>query len=317
MSSSRSGFTLVELLVVITIIGILIALLLPAVQAARETARRAQCLNNLKQIGLALHNYHAALGSLPPAIIAEGFTDGYDIWAEATSGRHGTSWMLQILPHVEQGNLYDRWDFTTNVLGNADVAKTDIPMFYCPSRRDAVRQRDIAFQMFQNWDSGGTDYGGCIGWGNCSSDDHDGDYNHPCEHDFLSRSQIASNNGQCTLGIFSPYESVKLEHVKDGTSSTIMTGELQRINGSGSTRWNECTRTTWDGWAVGGVGTLFDVQFGEMNNFHYEHPGSEHPGGAQFGLADGSIRFLSENIASDIFTALSTHNCGETISGEY
>ena len=317
MSASRKAFTLVELLVVIAIIGILIALLLPAVQAARESARRAQCLNHLKQIGLALHNYHTSLGCLPPGIIADNFTNTYDIWREASSGGHGTSWMLQILPYLEQAVVYDRWDFTLNVLGNAAVAKTDIATFYCPSRRDGVRPEDIPFQMFQNWDSGGTDYGGCIGWGNCFWDDHDGDYTHPCEHNFSSQGQIVNDNGNCTLGIFSPYKTVKLEFVKDGTSSTIMTGELQRIHGSGSTRWNECTRTTWDAWAVGGVGTLFDVQFGEMNNFHYEHPGSEHPEGAQFGLGDGSVRFLSENIDSDTLKALSTFDCGETIPGNY
>ncbi len=180
----RSGrcraFTLVELLVVITIIGILIALLLPAVQSAREAARRTQCANNLKQLGLALHNYATALGALPPAAIT---VSKYDIQGEAASGAHGTSWMLQILPYLEQSAIHDRWDFTKNVLGNMAVAKRDIAAFYCPSRRSEVRSRDIAFQMFQDWDAGGTDYGGCTGWGNCFTDDANEAWDqHPCNH---------------------------------------------------------------------------------------------------------------------------------------
>ena len=108
-----------ELLVVITIIGVLIALLLPAAQAAREAARRLQCQNHLKQIGLALHNYASQYGALPPGAILAGYpntgTADYDPWPEATStanGNHGTSWMLQILPFMEQQALFDRWDFT-------------------------------------------------------------------------------------------------------------------------------------------------------------------------------------------------------------
>jgi len=127
--AERIAFTLVELLVVITIIGILIALLLPAVQAAREAARRLQCSNHLKQIGLALHNYASAAGSLPPGAIAidrTGITQLSNVWADAANGEHGTSWMLRILPYLEQGALFDHWDFTKNVRGNAAVAAVDI-----------------------------------------------------------------------------------------------------------------------------------------------------------------------------------------------
>lgn len=313
----HGGFTLVELLVVIAIIGILIALLLPAVQAAREAARRIQCANNLKQISLALHNYASVRQFLPPAVVADNFSPNrhYDIWAEAASGSHGTSWMLQILPYMELGDIYDRWNFATNVLGNQAVATTDIAAFYCPSRRGEVRTED-APMMFQNWTGGGTDYGGCVGAGNAFWDDYDGSTTAPCTHRFSDH--IHTYYGVCSRGIFCPDSQDKLAKIgdiSDGTSTTIMIGEMQRLPGYGNPG-NECMQTSHDGWAIGGVGTLFDVQYGELNNGHFEHPGSEHPGGAQFGMADGSVRFINENIDSPTLMHLATIDCGEVIQQE-
>ncbi len=250
------GFTLVELLVVIAIIGVLIALLLPAVQSAREAARRMQCSNNLKQIGLALHNYENAFRCLPPGCIARE-TTRYNPWTDAgeTSGAglHGTSWMLQILPFLEQAHIYANWNVATNVLGNADLAQSDIAAFYCPSRRSGLRSQDQVRMIDQNWTGGGTDYGGCAGGGNFL-------YNTP-PHEWIAtdvQSRAEYWWQPARQGIFRPNRSSRFRDISDGTSSTIMIGELQRLSNP-PTYYN-----SQDGWAVGGGASLFTTNDNEI-----------------------------------------------------
>ncbi len=313
----QRAFTLVELLVVITIIGILISLLLPAVQAAREAARRTQCANQLKQIGLALHNYAQLHNVFPPGCIVSTYADGvnpttcvecYDTWAEASdaasAGQHGTSWMLAILPHLERGSLYQQWNFSKPVVGNATAATTDVSAFYCPSRRYRIRSDDPSM-LLGGWRSGGTDYGGCIGrrdgWQNSLT----------YHHRFVSND--VSGTPATHVGVFQPNHAVSARDVRDGLSNTIMTGELQRlVPAAGATGKNVYDCTSYDGWALGGVATLFststeitaDRSPGGMNNNFFESPGSDHPGGAHFGMADGSIHFLSNKIDSGDNNAL-------------
>ena len=341
------GFTLVELLVVITIIGILIALLLPAVQAAREAARRMQCINNLKQIGLAVHNYAAQCGVLPPGAILTGNISGgylksgtsnYDEFAEATStaaNMHGTSWMLRILPYMELQSLYDGWDFKHGVLSNQAVAATDIGAFYCPTRRSAVRPEDQT-AMFPHWNGwgssagwtrGGNDYGGCIGAQNAFSNPTTGSP----KALFCGVTYMYQYPAQ--VGIFVPGSSTSFSDITDGLSNTILAGEVPRHQWTGSipagqsaTYWAP-DHTNTDGWAVAGPNTLFETgiynptagkwynndvgQLGGFNTYYDESAGSDHVGGANFAMADGSVSFLNENINSSVYMRLGAKADGE------
>ncbi len=312
----QDGFTLVELLVVITIIGILIALLLPAVQAAREAARRVQCQNNIKQLALALLNYESNHGVFPPGLIIDrpvaGTSFCYEPREEAATGKHGTSWMLQILPFYEQQAIFDQWDFTTNVAGNATLAQTDLAGFYCPSRRRGVRAEDRPHN-FLEWSSGGTDYGGNTGgWNAFSNNNHPGnDPNPPCRHAYCYReTPNGCFDSPKRFGLLLPNVVVGVSDVRDGLSNTLLVGELQRIDGA------TCSAAFADGWAVGGASTLFDMDNtcgnpGGINNGFFESPGSEHPGGAQFALSDGSVRFISENASVAMTISLAGRADGE------
>lgn len=358
----RTAFTLVELLVVITIIGILIALLLPAVQAAREAARRMQCTSQLKQLGLAVHNYASANKVFPPGTIwgTGGATPfPYDntgaIWgAEAIGtpheGHHGTSWILRILPYIEATAIANAWDYAQNVGGvggtktvggshysnspidgseftgvNAEnaiaLASTDIKGLYCPTRRNGINTNidDVLLPktLATMWKGGGTDYGGCIGR-------HAGYDNTSTAHfptagtvvcaAFTPGTTVPNNAYVVTpdsaarrWGIFGQVNvSTTFASMKDGTSNTIMTGELQRI-----TEHSEGDNyISHDGWAVGGDATGFttgacpDGTTQLLNNSFFGSPGSDHPGGANFGLGDGSVKFLSNSVDPNVFALL-------------
>jgi len=204
LSRRARGFTLIELLVVIAIIAILVAILLPAVQKARESANRTRCLNNIKQMVLAMHNYHDAHNVFPPGQIGtrwvgnltpQGFrvadpAEPYN--SNQNLGLHGTSWMFHILPYIEQSNIYELWNPFYNVFGNAEVtfdrsqnlvwrqagvpALAEIPAFYCPSRRGKINKAaEFAHNKYLDTDTtpklttgvtgGGNDYVGCAGSG--------------------------------------------------------------------------------------------------------------------------------------------------------
>ncbi len=354
---SRVGFTLIELLVVIAIIAILIALLLPAVQQAREAARRTQCLNNLKQLGLALHNYHDTMLSFPPGQIATLFYDSLNInlqrYADPDEARynlnsptynnfsglglHGTSWMLQILPFIEQDNVHEQWNFFRNVNENGDTLYnlqqpplTDIYSFYCPTRRAGmnVNRYNFVKRIEINWARGGNDYGACIGsglgWSNVIPLPHRGTFcltNEQIQQQVPLDPTITYLPRSENLGAFYVNSSTRLADITDGTSQTIVIAELQRMNGTDLnlnglvTDPNEQHLISSDGWAWGGAATLFSTRNTPNKLLHFDTSGSDHTGGiVQVLFADGTAHPLSENIDLRTFQRLGSMSDGFAIT---
>ncbi len=285
-----TGFTLIELLVVIAIIAILIALLLPAVQQAREAAHRTQCKNNLKQFGLALHNYLDTHRVFPMAVQYSGpFTPAYS----ANAGGTGFGWTYYILPFVDQGPLANQFD-TNYPLGNttfpqsvnnARLAQTTLEIFRCPSD-----------QMSMVANSGTSGQPGYIaGQARSSYKGAAGSF-HNATNIFTTNQASRQYNG-FFQGLHS---SVRIRDFPDGTSNTLAVGEVKYALSSAGRLYG----------AVGDNGTSTPNGYHMMGHteFGINPPASatavvknrafssSHTGGAQFLLADGSVRFISENI---------------------
>lgn len=296
------GFTLIELLVVIAIIAILIALLLPAVQQAREAARRTQCKNNLKQLGLALHNYHDSNRCFPPGWIA--VDDGTQ---SAHDGLNGAGWGTMILPMIEQGALYQQFNPNLAIQDpvNVPFSTTTIVGFQCPS--------DPKPDMWEIEEEGspGTvlaelptaNYIGVFG-----TEELDGCENTP-------GTDPVRSNGQCFGdGAFYHNSRVRIRDMTDGTTNCIVVGERRTDTTLG---WF----STWPGMVSEGE-EAFQRILGSADHVpndpaaHLDDFSSRHTGGSQFALGDGSVRFVSENIDHGLYHSLATINGGEVI-GEY
>jgi prepilin-type N-terminal cleavage/methylation domain-containing protein len=306
------GFTLVELLVVIAIIGILVGLLLPAVQAAREAARRMQCSNSLKQIGLALHNYESSFKSFPSGnIVRLGSPMRGDGW----------TWHARILPFLEQSNLYNQVApvMGTDIGGETSAEQTlagrtiRLPFFQCPSHPDGVQNPSKSGYQLSTYN------GVC---GNTTFND-----------DQLDAATDIGYNGN---GIFFMNSQVKFGGITDGTSNTLMVAEVQdelkgapnqnrmpgsdrRYNFSGNSDNNPPTDISE--YLVGmetddPINANTRDAAGFFNN-DGEYAGSYHTGGAQFAIGDGSVRFISQNINMTTYRALSTRNGGEVFDGDF
>ncbi len=279
-----NGFTLVELLVVIAIIGVLVALLLPAVQAAREAARRMQCVNNLKQLGLAFHNYHDAFQSLPPS---------QDYGPPANPDRPGWAWSGKILPYLELQAAYDQIDFEENIPNgnngnNALVVANSVPLAICPS--DGVEPvRPLRPGATTLAAQASSSYAVSAGPFNMHGDPYKG---YPAR----MRGCMWLNN------------TVSFREVTDGLSNTILAGEIKFLeeiatstrdwNGFWYGRHDERRSKATAGFILSTSRTA-EVKMNAPSKativlrkgYH-----SNHPGGCNFVFGDGSVQFLQETI---------------------
>ncbi len=338
MKTRRRAFTLIELLVVIAIIAILIALLLPAVQQAREAARRTQCKNNLKQLGLALHNYHDVFGLFPPSTIASG-VGGYDYATGGATPRnpqfYNKSGMVSLLPYIDQAPLFNQFNlqfaFATNtpyslytsaqavgggVGPNGALARTKLTALLCPSDNGKVYNSywsDPYYGIDAATGGGaGTSYDFCV---------HYNEYYYQHYWDAL---------GPKTRPMFGGDSGTGIRDVKDGTSNTIAMAEVQLTPGSGlgnmwaarqhvgmgvDLAWSPINMSLCR-WDPVNYPNCAVYGFGAYGSYPWMSSSSNHVGGAQVLMGDGAVRFISENISMTTQTRLFYAADGEVV-GEF
>lgn len=313
LSRRSRGFTLVELLVVIAIIGILIGLLLPAVQAAREAARRSQCTNNLKQIGLGLHMHHDQNGKFPPGFIANG--------PKPWRGQDAT-WITCILRFVEQQTLDQQIDWINGSFGQGKlpVKEATLTLFQCPS--DVRPKPNTTFDPED------------FARGNYVANDGIG----PMEEWCVSSAPFTINKTITReAGVFYANSEMTMSDIKDGTSHTAMVCEIRAVkdqrDGRGILHYPEGplyhhnytpnslvadqVRTSWC--ATQPEAPCVGAFTGYNNRKLIMTARSSHPGGVNLLLGDGSVRFVSETIALDIWQALCTPKAapGEPVATDF
>ncbi|MFK7768745.1 MAG: DUF1559 domain-containing protein [Mariniblastus sp.] len=300
------GFTLVELLVVIAIIGILIGMLLPAVQQVREAARRSTCSNNSRQLGLAVMNYESAHEEFPPGWTTN---DPMDPLAEP-----GWGWSVYVLPFVEGGNIYDRIDLDVAIddHDHEDIIQTTIPVFLCPS--DPNRPLVNLGEHVEHGDHDDDDHDRVAFYHPTDDDDHD-------DHEelWVSRSNYSGVFGSTEIddsplkgnGVFFANSAVRIGDVKDGTSNTIMIGE--RRTDLGAISWVGMVPEVDEPFAR--IVAVTDHSPND-DHAHFEDFRSHHPTGINVTLCDGSTHFVTNEISEEVFQGLGTRFGREIVSIE-
>jgi prepilin-type N-terminal cleavage/methylation domain-containing protein len=313
------GFTLIELLVVIAIIAVLIALLLPAVQQARESARRTQCKNNLKQIGLAMHNYNDVMGVFPPGVI-----QGTGMGASFTGANStGWAWGTFLLPYIDQAPLYNQLNTyipmdPTNPV-QLSLVRTIIPAYNCPSDTLRDNSQNPYAPVYMNGNTTGvaigkSNYRGVFG---------------PNEANSCPQATATADPG----GMFFSNSNIRVRDISDGTSNQWMALECDTFYYQSLSKPGGNERHQGANWALTSSPNCYDSNYDWQKVLGYVHftyaeincsatrcdrrdPGSQHTGGMQIVLADGSVRFVSQNMGVQIAKNLSTRNDGAII-GDY
>jgi prepilin-type N-terminal cleavage/methylation domain-containing protein len=315
-SRGRSGFTLIELLVVIAIIGVLIGLLLPAVQKVREAANRSSCGNNLHQIGIAIHNYHDTYHGIPPNRLDR-------------SG--GVSWTVLLLPYLEQENLYRQWDIhhwyydqgATEADGD-QIRQAQVKSYYCPSRRQPGMVSLMGDKPDSPWGGSRTHYPGGLG-----------DYA-ACDGDaILGEEEGTPGDGAMVLAVNVKYvintppkvldswgSKTRFETITDGLANTLFVGEKHvqlgkfGMNAGADQLPTDGDSSIYNGddaWVSirsAGVNYLLAKSPNEPFNFQF---GSYHPGICQFVMGDGSVRGLSVSVNGNTLRLLALRADGQAI----
>jgi prepilin-type N-terminal cleavage/methylation domain-containing protein len=337
-SSPRRGFTLVELLVVIAIIGVLVALLLPAVQAAREAARRSQCSNNLKQLGLGLHNYESTHQALPY---------GYTLYAQTgvTGNMIAHGWGVRVLPYVEQGPLHDQYNYSISLADavNQNVLRTHLKVMQCPSTpgQNRLYRFTVPARAIQ----------GVLPSTNVTFDESAGDYAPTTGvrgvYSNTAYANFPGGAGGQREGALSANSAIRLAEIVDGTSNTILLGELAarndlwaKVNGARRiaipypaypNAGNPVSNNYGGGWgnpynAENWLsGGLFSYAANNSNitqegpcgvnciNLIGRNLFSFHPGISQVVLADGSVRGISETVNGQVLAFMITRGKNEVV----
>lgn len=339
----RNGFTLVELLVVIAIIGILVALLLPAVQAAREASRRADCQSRMRQLAIGILNYESTKKSLPPGGLSQG---------SVLNAASGPGWTILILPYIEEQALYDKYDFNepnesttdtnSNGLINSVVCQTNVKAFDCPSDEETdINDRPDSGPGGALLYNRGT-YRGNAGLCTTAGKYWDSPTQHPINLknergplpgigpmfiDPFAAVKVANPSSKC---LSSP---VKLKDIIDGTASTVLLGEKSHIARSSSVdpKAEENARRRRTFWAytytsyqrsvtflqtrsiINDYSRCMEIGGGDDDNVCKRSWGSLHPAGFNVTMCDGSVQFVSESIDIFVYGMMSTIANGEII----